>query len=71
MNNSIVKIKSQKRAAIILTAGAFAVLIHRLFREDFEKHATLNYIICGALLFIIGIGITSFIRSSRKLKNQS
>ena len=70
MNQNIKKIKAQKNSAVFLSAGAFVILIHRIFKEDFNAHPTQNYIICGALLVIIAVGITGFIRSSRKLKGQ-
>jgi len=68
MNQNIKKIKGQKNAAIFLIAGALAIFIHRIFKEDFMEHATNNYIICAASLIIIAVGITGIIRSNRKLK---
>ncbi|MGB5982627.1 MAG: hypothetical protein WBG46_10840 [Nonlabens sp.] len=70
MDQNIKKIKGQKNAAVFLIAGALAVLIHRLWKVDFQAHPTTHsYIICGASIVIIAVGITGFIRSSRKLKN--
>jgi len=66
--DQIKQIKSQKKAAILLTTGAFLLLIGFLYRVDFENYRDHNYFMCLALSVLVGCGIVAFTRSNRKLK---
>jgi len=70
MNNEIKKVKTQKNAAKLLIVAPLIILMWKVFKTDFYKHATLNYIICGALIVLIIIGSNLLKNILRKEKEQ-
>lgn len=65
------KIKGQKNAAILLIVVPMIMLISYLGKNDFEKYGLNNYVICGALLFLMicgGIGLKNSLNKQRELQ---
>ncbi|MEN8817042.1 MAG: hypothetical protein ABF274_09265 [Nonlabens sp.] len=68
-DRKIKKIRGQKNAALFLTIGAFFVMMTYLRKDTFEAHPTPHYIICGASIVLMIIGMMAYRKSSRKLKD--
>lgn len=68
-DRKIKKIKGQKNAGLFLTIGAFFVMMRYLRSDTFEAHPTPHYIICGAYIVLMVIGMMAYRKSSHKLKD--
>lgn len=66
---NIQKIKGQRNVALFLTIGAFFVMMSYLRSNTFEAHPTPHYIIYGASIVLMVIGMMAYRKSSRKLKD--
>ena len=67
-NLEVKKIKSQKRAALLLIVGSSIAFLSYINNDNLEKYGNNNYFILGGLLMLNAIGIFAFFRSYRKLK---
>ena len=65
------KIKSQKNSAILMIIVPLIILITYMGKTDLDKYGINNYVICGALLVIITLGIIGLNNSLRKQKEMN
>lgn len=73
MNNELrKKIKSQKNAGLALIFVPMVILISYVGKSNFNEYGINNYLISGALFFLMicgGIGLRNSLRKEKELNN--